>query len=124
MPDSFSPTGDTLMVDMVRKFAADRLAPLAAEREKAGRIEPEIVRELGELGPRAVASVFVVVFATFFGTQWLARRMGIGPGLGLLLATGYSICGASASNHRSSPHPYTRCPRQDGREHKGVGVEL
>ena len=50
MPDSFSPTGDTLMVDMVRKFAADRLAPLAAEREKAGRIEPEIVRELGELG--------------------------------------------------------------------------
>ena len=52
--------------------------------------------ELGELGPRAVASVFVVVVATFFGTQWLARRMGIGPGLGLLLATGYSICGASA----------------------------
>ena len=31
--------------------------------------------ELGELGPRAVASVFVVVVATFFGTQWLARRI-------------------------------------------------
>ncbi len=41
---------DTLVVDMARKFAAERLAPGAAAREKAGRIEPEIIRELGELG--------------------------------------------------------------------------
>lgn len=52
--------------------------------------------ELGELGPGALASVVVVVAATFFGTQWLARRLGLPRGLGLLLATGYSICGASA----------------------------
>lgn len=50
MPDSISHSGDTLIVDMVRRFAQDRLAPFAAEREKAARIEPEIIRELGELG--------------------------------------------------------------------------
>jgi butyryl-CoA dehydrogenase len=55
MPDSHVPNpaslwGDTEIVDMVRKFAQDRLAPHAAAREKACRIEPEIVRELGELG--------------------------------------------------------------------------
>jgi hypothetical protein len=50
MPDSISPNGDTIIIDMVRKFAQDRLAPHAAAREKAHRIEPEIVRELGELG--------------------------------------------------------------------------
>jgi alkylation response protein AidB-like acyl-CoA dehydrogenase len=41
---------DTLVVDMARKFAEERLAPGAAAREKAGKIEPEIIRELGELG--------------------------------------------------------------------------
>jgi uncharacterized integral membrane protein (TIGR00698 family) len=52
--------------------------------------------ELGKLGPRALVAVVAVVVATFFGTQWLARRLGLRPSLGLLLATGYSICGASA----------------------------
>ncbi len=55
MPDSLiqpaAPLwGDLEIVEMVRKFAQDRLAPHAAAREKAARIEPEIVRELGELG--------------------------------------------------------------------------
>jgi butyryl-CoA dehydrogenase len=50
MPDSFPSNGDTIIVDMIRKFAQERLAPLAAERENAGRIEPAIIRELGELG--------------------------------------------------------------------------
>lgn len=52
--------------------------------------------ELGDLGPRALAAVVLVVVATFFGTRWLAARLGLGRPLGLLLATGYSICGASA----------------------------
>ena len=39
-----------LIVDTARRFAQERLAPTAAAREKAGRIEPEIVRELGEMG--------------------------------------------------------------------------
>jgi butyryl-CoA dehydrogenase len=54
MPDSVSPSispdGDTLIIDMIRRFAQDRLAPLAAERERQKRIEPEIIAELGELG--------------------------------------------------------------------------
>jgi hypothetical protein len=50
MPDSISPDGDSIIIDMVRRFAQDRLAPHAAAREKACRIEPEVVRELGELG--------------------------------------------------------------------------
>src|SRR3954469_2630734 len=50
MPDTVSPHGDTLIIDMVRRFAQERLAPLAAERERQKRIEPEIIRELGELG--------------------------------------------------------------------------
>ena len=39
-----------LIVDTARRFAQERLAPTAAAREKAGRIEPEIIRELGEMG--------------------------------------------------------------------------
>jgi butyryl-CoA dehydrogenase len=50
MPDSIQPGADTLVIDMVRRFATERLAPGAAAREKAGCIEPEIIRELGELG--------------------------------------------------------------------------
>ena len=41
---------DTMVIDMGRKFAAERLAPGAAAREKAGRIEAEVIAELGELG--------------------------------------------------------------------------
>lgn len=52
--------------------------------------------ELGQLGPRALIAVVAVVVLTFFGTQWLGRRLGLSRSLGLLLATGYSICGASA----------------------------
>ncbi|MBS0560626.1 MAG: acyl-CoA dehydrogenase family protein [Proteobacteria bacterium] len=50
MLDSPAFAPDSLVVDMARKFAAERLAPHAAEREKAKRIEPEIIAELGELG--------------------------------------------------------------------------
>jgi hypothetical protein len=50
MPDHTPIGADTLVIDMVRKFAAERLAPGAAAREKAGAIEPEIVAEMGELG--------------------------------------------------------------------------
>jgi butyryl-CoA dehydrogenase len=48
MAEAFA--GDQLVIDMARKFAAERLAPGAAAREKALAIEPEIIRELGELG--------------------------------------------------------------------------
>jgi butyryl-CoA dehydrogenase len=39
-----------LIVEAARRYAQERLAPGAAAREKAKRIEPEIIRELGEMG--------------------------------------------------------------------------
>src|ERR1700759_1598751 len=50
MPDHTPIGAASLVIDMVRRFATERLAPGAAAREKAGAIEPEIVSELGELG--------------------------------------------------------------------------
>ncbi|MFH8810625.1 YeiH family protein [Streptomyces hygroscopicus] len=48
------------------------------------------------LGWATVAMVLGVVAATFCGTWWLGRRMGLRGDQPLLIATGYSICGASA----------------------------
>ena len=50
MPDYSNFGGDNMVIEMARKFSADRLAPHAAAREHAKQIEPEIIRELGELG--------------------------------------------------------------------------
>ena len=54
------------------------------------------VGEILHLGGPALAVVALVVAVTFFGTQRLGRRLGVSPGLSLLIATGFSICGASA----------------------------
>ncbi|MBO1413727.1 putative sulfate exporter family transporter [Streptomyces sp. FH025] len=48
------------------------------------------------LGWATVAMVLTVVAATFAGTMWLGRRLGLPGDQPLLVATGYSICGASA----------------------------
>ncbi|MDG9705505.1 YeiH family protein [Streptomyces sp. DH37] len=48
------------------------------------------------LGWATVAMVLAVVSATFWGTLWLGRRLGLRGDQPLLVATGYSICGASA----------------------------
>ncbi|WP_328393862.1 putative sulfate exporter family transporter [Streptomyces sp. NBC_00390] len=48
------------------------------------------------LGWASVTMVLGVVTATFLGTWWLGRRMGLPGDQPLLIATGYSICGASA----------------------------
>ncbi|MEU7136872.1 putative sulfate exporter family transporter [Streptomyces sp. NPDC046261] len=48
------------------------------------------------LGWATVVMVIAVVAATFFGTLWLGRRLGLRGDQPLLIATGYSICGASA----------------------------
>lgn len=52
--------------------------------------------DLVGLGAAGLAVVALVVGLTFFGTRWLARRLDVSDDLGLLVATGYSICGASA----------------------------
>ncbi|MDH6112333.1 putative integral membrane protein (TIGR00698 family) [Kitasatospora sp. MAP12-15] len=48
------------------------------------------------LGWPTLAVVVMVVAATFFGTQWLGRRLGLPGDQPLLIATGFAICGASA----------------------------
>jgi uncharacterized membrane protein YadS len=49
-----------------------------------------------KLGWQTLVLVVAVVFATFFGTQWLGHRMGLPGRQPLLIATGFAICGASA----------------------------
>ena len=41
---------DALIIETARRFAQERLAPTASAREAAGRIEPEVIAELGEMG--------------------------------------------------------------------------
>ncbi|WP_067125275.1 YeiH family protein [Microtetraspora malaysiensis] len=48
------------------------------------------------LGGPMLGAVVVSTLATFFGTRWLGRRMGVPPGQSLLIATGTAVCGASA----------------------------
>ncbi|MEJ7568077.1 MAG: putative sulfate exporter family transporter [Gaiellaceae bacterium] len=49
-----------------------------------------------ELGGARLAVVAAVVLVTFVGTRWLGRRLGLSAPLSLLIAAGFSICGASA----------------------------
>lgn len=55
-----------------------------------------VIQELLGLGARGLAVVVAVVVATFFGTRWAGRLLGVSDGLALLVATGFSICGVSA----------------------------
>ena len=54
------------------------------------------IGQIGDLGVPVIAVIVATVTATFFGTQALGRRLGVSRPLSLLIATGYSICGASA----------------------------
>ncbi|MER7819066.1 putative sulfate exporter family transporter [Streptomyces sp. NPDC096153] len=56
------------------------------------------------LGWATVAMVPAVVAATFCGTWWLGRRLGLPGDQPLLIAAGYSICGASAIGAVGSVH--------------------
>ena len=52
--------------------------------------------QIVELGGREIIVVLLVVGTTFLGTMWLGPRLGVSKSLSLLIATGFSICGASA----------------------------
>ncbi|WP_106613642.1 YeiH family protein [Saccharothrix carnea] len=54
------------------------------------------VVQLLTLGPGVLVAVVVTVAVTFFGTVWLGRWLGLPRGLYVLVASGFSICGASA----------------------------
>ena len=55
-----------------------------------------VVTDVLELGASSIAVVVGTVAVTFFGTRWLGLRLGLPEGTALLVATGFSICGASA----------------------------
>lgn len=54
------------------------------------------VPQLLRLGGGTLLAVLITVLVTFFGTRLLGRVIGVSRGLSLLVATGFSICGASA----------------------------
>ena len=54
------------------------------------------LKEVVDLGGRELIVVIGVVALTFLGTLWLGPRLGVSKSLSLLIATGFSICGASA----------------------------
>ncbi|MFB4303468.1 YeiH family protein [Actinomadura sp. NTSP31] len=54
------------------------------------------VGEVLRLGPGMLAVVVITVLSGFAGTLVLGRLIGVSEGLALMVATGFSICGASA----------------------------
>lgn len=54
------------------------------------------ISQVTALGLQTLLIVLATVTMTFFGVQWLGRRLGLSPGLSLLVGSGFSICGLSA----------------------------
>jgi len=87
--------GNTLGIPFARpgmRFAASRLL-------RIGVVLIGLRVALDDLAAIGLPGLVVVVLAvtvTFFGAQWIGRRMGVSPDLALLIGTGYSICGVSA----------------------------
>ena len=54
------------------------------------------LKQVVDLGGRELVVVVGIVTLTFLGTLWLGPRLGVSKSLSLLIATGFSICGASA----------------------------
>ena len=52
--------------------------------------------DIAGLGWVTLATTVAIVVVTFFVTLWLGRRLGLAGPEPLLIATGFSICGASA----------------------------
>ncbi|TFD53478.1 putative sulfate exporter family transporter, partial [Cryobacterium frigoriphilum] len=52
--------------------------------------------DIADLGWVGIVSTVAIVLGTFGGTWWLGRRLGLPGHQPLLIATGFSVCGASA----------------------------
>lgn len=74
------------------RFAGKRLMRLGIALFGLKLVFSDVV----SLGWETLVLVVVVVAATLFGTRWLGRRCGLPGDQPLLIATGFSICGASA----------------------------
>ncbi|QFG27360.1 putative sulfate exporter family transporter [Actinomadura sp. WMMB 499] len=88
-----------LMGGALPAATADGLAWTTRTFLRVGVVLLGLQLSLGEvlrLGPGTLAAVVVTVAAGFAGTIALGRLLGVSRGLGLMVATGFSICGASA----------------------------
>ncbi|MFK8025234.1 MAG: YeiH family protein [Ilumatobacter sp.] len=54
------------------------------------------IGDIADLGVLTLGVIIVTVFTTFFGAQFVGRRIGLSPGFSLLVGTGFGICGVSA----------------------------
>ena len=54
------------------------------------------IQDVSGLGAPTLGVVAATVLVTFFTVQLLGRRLGLTPGLSVLVASGFSICGNSA----------------------------
>ncbi|MEV8567227.1 putative sulfate exporter family transporter [Streptomyces sp. NPDC051322] len=84
---------------LVRGRGRQGLALAGKHLMRAGIVLLGLKLSIGDvlgLGWATVAMVLGVVLATFFGTWWLGRKLGLPGDQPLLVATGYAICGASA----------------------------
>lgn len=52
--------------------------------------------DIVSIGPSGLLIIAATVLATFAGTRYVGRRLGLEEGMVLLIATGFSICGAAA----------------------------
>ena len=52
--------------------------------------------DIRDLGWLTITTTVLIVLLTFFGTLWLGRLVGLPGHQPLLIATGFSVCGASA----------------------------
>ncbi|MEV0680340.1 putative sulfate exporter family transporter [Actinosynnema sp. NPDC050436] len=90
------------------------LAPLTRKLLRAGVVLLGLQLSLPQLvglGPGVLVAAVVTVGVTFFGTLWLGGRLGLPRALVVLVASGFSICGASAiaavSTERDEEHVAT-----------------
>jgi uncharacterized integral membrane protein (TIGR00698 family) len=102
------PAVSTLTIAVVLGVLVGQVLPLAARAGlvwgtrkllRLGVVLLGLQLSLGQvigLGAGTIAAVVGTVLLAFFGTLALGRMVGVSRGLGLMVATGFSICGASA----------------------------
>lgn len=83
-------------------FNSDFQGVLSLTAKKAMRIGIALLgmqitfKTFSDIGTKGFIAIFLIVVVTFTLTRWSAQKIGFSSGLSLLMAGGFSICGASA----------------------------
>lgn len=101
-----SPLFLSLLIGMIAgntfTFNSDFQGVLSITSKKAMRIGIALLgmqitfTTFADIGLKGFVAILMIVIVTFTLTRWSAHRLGFSPGLSLLMAGGFSICGASA----------------------------